>query len=208
MRGRTLYHISKPVLLLCAGILRLLPAGLSTLGLTLARYVPTPLGVALRYVYVKRLAAACGDNVAIMEGVHLFNVRKMRLGSNVSIHPMCYVNAAGGLTIADNTGIGHACTVLTDAHDFSHPDLLFRDAPMVPAPVTIGGNVHVGAGSRVLAGVTIGDNVLIGASTVVTKDLPSNTVVVGVPARVIKTLPPRDPATGHVLATTERAEAH
>jgi serine O-acetyltransferase len=55
------------------------------------------------------------------------------------------------------------------------------------APV-IGDNVEVCCGAKVIGGITIGDNVLIGANSVVVKDVPSNCVVAGVPARIIKRL--------------------
>lgn len=55
------------------------------------------------------------------------------------------------------------------------------------APV-IGNNVEVCCGAKVIGGITVGDNVLIGAGALVVKDVPSNTVVVGIPAHVIKTL--------------------
>lgn len=54
-------------------------------------------------------------------------------------------------------------------------------------PIVVGNNVYIGFGAVILPGVTIGDNVVIGAYAVVSKDIPSNSVAVGVPARVIKT---------------------
>ena len=54
--------------------------------------------------------------------------------------------------------------------------------------VIIGNNVHIGINSIIMPGVTIGDNVIIGAGAVVTKDIPSNSVAVGVPAKVIETI--------------------
>lgn len=54
--------------------------------------------------------------------------------------------------------------------------------------ITIGNNVFIGEDAMIMYGVTVGDNVVIGARSVVTKDVPSNTVVAGVPARMIKTL--------------------
>jgi len=55
-------------------------------------------------------------------------------------------------------------------------------------PIHVGNNVFIGFGSMILPGVTIGDNVVIGAHSVVSKDIPSNVVAAGVPARVIKSL--------------------
>lgn len=74
-----------------------------------------------------------------------------------------------------------------------HAQILAHDASMhhatgytYIAPVTIGNNVFIGAGSIVLPGVTIGDNVVIGAGSVVSRDIPSDSVAVGAPARRIK----------------------
>lgn len=55
-------------------------------------------------------------------------------------------------------------------------------------PIRVGNNVYFGFGAMVMPGVTIGDNVVVGAGTIVTRDIPSNSVAVGVPARVIKTV--------------------
>lgn len=56
------------------------------------------------------------------------------------------------------------------------------------APVVIGDNVHVGMGAVIMPGVTIGSNVVIGARAVVTRDIPDNSIAVGVPARVIESV--------------------
>lgn len=68
-----------------------------------------------------------------------------------------------------------------------HLDDALRDVDKF-APVVIGDNVHVGMGAMIMPGVTIGSNVVIGARAVVTKDIPDNSVAVGVPARVIETV--------------------
>lgn len=56
------------------------------------------------------------------------------------------------------------------------------------APIRVGSNVYIGSGAYIMPGVTIGDNCIIGAAAVVTKDVPANSVAVGIPARVIKTI--------------------
>ncbi len=55
-------------------------------------------------------------------------------------------------------------------------------------PIRVGNNVYIGSGAYIMPGVTIGDNCVIGAAAVVTKDIPSNSVAVGIPARVVKTI--------------------
>ena len=87
------------------------------------------------------------------------------------------------ITIGDNVTLGPRVHIL--AHDASTK--IFLDYTRV-ANVTIGSNVFIGAYSIVLPGVTIGDNVVVGAGSVVTHDIPSGSVAVGAPARVIKPL--------------------
>lgn len=82
---------------------------------------------------------------------------------------------------------------LTDGVKFINHDggtLLFRSITPdleITKPIVLGDNVYVGNNVIILPGVTIGSNVVIGAGAVVTKDIPSNSVAVGIPARVIKT---------------------
>ena len=59
-------------------------------------------------------------------------------------------------------------------------------------PIRIGNNVWIGAHSMVLPGVTIGDNAVIGAGSIVTRDIPANTVAVGNPCRVVREISDRD----------------
>lgn len=87
------------------------------------------------------------------------------------------------ITIGDNVTFGPRVHVL--AHDASTK--VFLGYTRV-ANVHIGSNVFIGAYSMVLPGVTIGDNVIIGAGSVVTHDVPSGSVAIGVPARVVKSL--------------------
>lgn len=87
------------------------------------------------------------------------------------------------ITIGDNVTFGPRVHIL--AHDASTK--VFLDYTRV-ANVKIGSNVFIGAYSIVLPGVTIGDNVVIGAGSIVSRDIPSGTVAVGVPAKVIKPL--------------------
>ena len=191
MRGRTLFTLFRPVLAAACGIIRLLPAGVAAFGMTAARHVPTRLGVALRYVFLRRLARRCGACVAIFEGVHLFGLDSAEFGDNVSVHPMCYIDATGGLRIESDVSIAHATTIMTTDHDHGRPHELIREAPVISAMVTIGPNVWIGAGTRILAGVSIGRHAVVGAGAVVTRDVPPDSLALGVPARVAKTLAPR-----------------
>lgn len=108
----------------------------------------------------------------------------MTFGKNVFINSGCHFQDQGGITIGDGTNIGHGVTIATLNHGIEPED---RHS-LYPAAVIIGRNVWVGAGATILPGVTIGDNAIVGAGSVVTKEVPSNTIVAGVPARAIRRL--------------------
>lgn len=108
--------------------------------------------------------------------------QNIRVGKRVFVNEGCCFQDQGGITIGDGCLIGHQVVMATLDH-VQDPD---RRADMIPAPIVLGKNVWVGAHATILAGVTVGDNAVIAAGAVVTKDVPENTVVGGVPARVLK----------------------
>ncbi len=108
--------------------------------------------------------------------------KNLHLGEDVFINIGCRFQDAGGITIGDGSLIGHGSTLTTLDHGVD-PD---RRADMIPAPIVIGRKVWLGASVTVVPGVTIGDGAIVGAGAVVTKDVPANATVAGVPARVIR----------------------
>jgi acetyltransferase-like isoleucine patch superfamily enzyme len=105
---------------------------------------------------------------------------KAIIESNLNIdrvHPL-------GIHIGENTLIASRTTIL--CHEHVKRDVIDPRNPWV-TDTYIGKNSFIGVGSTILPGVKIGDEVIIGASSVVTKNIPSNSVAVGNPARVIKT---------------------
>lgn len=186
MRGRELYSLAEPYLRATRFVLRWTPRPICELALVLCRHFPTIVGVGVRYVLVARLARRCGRCVAIYEGVYLKGLAHMELGDNISIHPMCYIDAYGGLTVGSDVSIAHGVSVLTHNHDYRRPDVPIREAPALMGPVRIGSDVWIGCGARLLAGVTIGDGAVIGAGAVVTRSIEGRTIAVGIPARSIQ----------------------
>lgn len=100
------------------------------------------------------------------------------------INSGCCFQDQGGVEIGDNALIGQQVVIATLNHDLN-PE---KRADMIPAKVTIGKNAWVGAHATILAGVSIGENSVVAAGAVVTKDVPPNTVVGGVPAKIIKSI--------------------
>lgn len=110
--------------------------------------------------------------------------KNIHFGQNVFVNSGCRFQDQGGIWIGDNALIGHNAVLATLNHN---PDPAKR-ANLIPARIVIGKNVWLGANVTVLPGVTIGDGAIIAAGAVVAKDVPANTVVGGVPAKVIKTI--------------------
>ena len=112
------------------------------------------------------------------------SAKNIRFGKNVFVNSGCCFQDQGGITIGDGSLIGHQVVLATLNHALE-PD---RRATTLPGPIVIGKNVWIGAHATILQNVTIGDNAVIAAGAVVTRDVPANTVVAGVPAKAVKTL--------------------
>lgn len=108
--------------------------------------------------------------------------KNIKFGKNVFLNSGCRFQDQGGITIGDNSLIGHNVVLATLNHDFepSHRGNLH------PAPIVIGKHVWIGANATVCPGVTIGDGAIVAAGSVVTRDVPENTLVGGVPAKIIR----------------------
>ena len=109
--------------------------------------------------------------------------KNIHFGNNVFVNSGCRFQDQGGIWIGDNTLIGHNAVLATLNHD-QDPK---KRANLIPSRIVIGRDVWLGANVTVLPGVTIGDGAIVAAGAVVTKDVPKNTVVGGVPAKVMKT---------------------
>ena len=108
----------------------------------------------------------------------------IKLGKNVFINHACSFLDLGGIRIEDHVMIGPRVNITSENHPV---DPLTRKT-MVPGAVLIQENAWIGAGATILPGVTVGKNAVVAAGAVVTKDVPPNTVVAGVPAKVVKQL--------------------
>lgn len=104
------------------------------------------------------------------------------LGKNVFINHACSFLDLGGITIEDGVMLGPRVNITSE----NHPVAVADRKTLVPAAVVIGKNAWIGAGATILPGVTVGENSVVAAGALVNRDVPPNTVVVGVPAKVVK----------------------
>ncbi|GAB2547759.1 sugar O-acetyltransferase [Gracilibacillus alcaliphilus] len=105
--------------------------------------------------------------------------KNITFGKNVFLNTGCSFQDRGGIEIGDGALIGMNVTIATLNHGLS----LDTRNTTYSSPVKIGSQVWIGSNATILPGVTIGDNSVIAAGAVVTKDVPANTVVAGVPAK-------------------------
>lgn len=147
------------------------------------------------------------DDVKLGEGVKIFNFVNLygceigdhtKIGTFVEIQKgatvgkHCKISShtfiCEGVHIADNCFIGHNVTFINDKYPrATNPDgSMQTEDDWACVPTFVGQGASIGSSSTILCGVTIGENAIIGAGAVVTKDVPANTVVAGVPARVLR----------------------
>ena len=110
--------------------------------------------------------------------------KNITIGRNVFINACCHFQDHGGVTLGNGCLIGHNVVFATLNHDLNP----HRRAFMMPAPIVLGKNVWIGSNSTILQGVTIGDGAVVAAGAVVTKDVPANVVVGGVPAKYLRSV--------------------
>ena len=139
-------------------------------------------GEELRALFAKLIGRAVDENFGLFPPFYTDCGKNIKLGKRVFINSGCCFQDQGGIEIGDDVLIGQQVVIATLNHDL-HPD---RRASMLPKSVKIGNKVWIGAHATILAGVRIGDGAVVAAGAVVTKDVPPNTVVAGIPAKVIK----------------------
>jgi acetyltransferase-like isoleucine patch superfamily enzyme len=108
----------------------------------------------------------------------------IQIGKHVFINHACSFLDMGGITIEDHVLIGPKVNLITENHPL---DPVNRRA-LICKPIVIKRNAWIGVSATILPGVTVGENAVVAAGAVVSKDVPANTIVAGVPARNIKTI--------------------
>jgi acetyltransferase-like isoleucine patch superfamily enzyme len=124
------------------------------------------------------------DSTTVFAPFYVNFGRFIRLGKNIFINHACTFLDMGGITIEDEVLIGPKVNLITENHPIDPND---RRA-LVTKPIVIKRKAWIGAAATILPGVTIGENAVVAAGAVVSKDVPANTIVGGVPAKRIRTI--------------------
>ena len=137
-----------------------------------------------RKVFGKLIGKKMPDSSTVYPPFHTNNGQNIVIGENVFINHDCSFLDLGGITVEDKVMIGPKVSINSE----NHPTEIQQRKTLVPSRVLIKRNAWIGANATILPGVTIGENSVVAAGAVVTKDVPENTVVAGVPAKVVKKL--------------------
>jgi acetyltransferase-like isoleucine patch superfamily enzyme len=122
------------------------------------------------------------DSVDVFTPLYINYGKHTKIGKNVFINFDCVFLDLGGITIEDNVLIAPKVSLLSEGHSLEPEN---RHA-LLPKAIHIKRNAWIGAGATILQGVTIGENSVVAAGSVVSKDVPDNVIVGGIPANIIK----------------------
>lgn len=142
----------------------------------------------IRALFSRLIGQELDDGFGLFPPIYTDFGRNIRIGKGVFINAGCCFQDQGGIEIGDGCLIGHQVVFATLNHD----PIPSRRANMIPAPIRLGKGVWVGSHATILGGVLIGDHAIVGAGAVVNRDVPADTVVGGVPARVIRRIGERE----------------
>lgn len=145
-----------------------------------------PLDRDARKTAIHELLGSVGKNCVIEQPLFCTYGYNTTVGDNFFLNVNCKLMDSGKITIGNNVFIAPNVSIVTEEHSMNVEE---RIAGLEYAhPVNIGDNVWICTGTVILPGVTIGANSVIGAGSIVTKDIPANSLAVGNPCKVIREL--------------------
>jgi acetyltransferase-like isoleucine patch superfamily enzyme len=139
----------------------------------------------IRALFSELIGKALDERFTLIPPFYTAGGDEIRIGRNVFINQNCTFYDLGGLDIGDDVMIGPNVSIITTGHPL---DPTQRRNVIIGKPIMIERNVWVASGATIIGGVTIGENSVVAAGSVVTKDVPPNTLVAGNPARVVRSV--------------------
>lgn len=139
----------------------------------------------IRAVFSDLIGKELDDGFSLIPPFYTTGGENIRVGRDVFINQNCTMYDLGGIDIGDDVMIGPNVSIITSGHPLEPAR---RRAFVTAKPIVIERNVWIAAGVTIIGGVTIGENAVVAAGSVVTRDVPPNTLVGGNPARVIRSI--------------------
>jgi acetyltransferase-like isoleucine patch superfamily enzyme len=140
----------------------------------------------VRQLLSEIIGSPIDDSTTIFAPFYTNFGRFITIGKNVFINHACSFLDMGGITIEDNVLIGPKVNLITE----NHPLDPSNRTSLIATAIVVKRNAWIGAAATILPGVTIGENAVVAAGALVSKDVAPNTVVAGVPAKMVKVIEP------------------
>ena len=139
----------------------------------------------IRALFSQLIGKKVDESFLLIPPFYTAGGNEIRVGHNVFVNQNCTFYDLGGLDIADDVMIGPNVSIITSGHPLEPSQ---RRAVTIGKPIVIERNVWIAAGATIIGGVTVGENSVVAAASVVTRNVPPNTLVGGNPARVIRSI--------------------
>ena len=169
--------------------------------------MPDNVGGRLRCALLRRAGVSIGAGTTIWGRVHLAGsrdpARNLTIGNDCGINTGCRFDLVAPVDIGDNVFIGHEVAFITGAHTVGGHER--RADTLTGQPIRVGNGAWLGARCTILPGVTVGAGAIVAAGAIVTRDVPADTVVAGVPAQHLKSLDPVEIADPGRIVPIDRA---
>lgn len=159
-----------------------------SIGLALAARIPELVANRVRTTIIRLAGVDIGPETVVGGPIRVAGPRaeELRIGAGCWINAHCYFDVSAPVRIGDRVALAQHVRIITNSHEMG--DRRLRAAALLAAPVTVNDGCWIGAGALILPGVTIGEGAVVAAGSVVTTDVAEDTIVGGVPARVIRGL--------------------
>lgn len=138
----------------------------------------------IRKILSEITGTAIDETVALFPPVYINYGKHLSIGTNVFINFNCTFLSLGGIVIENNVLVGPDVKIISEGHPLSPAE---RQS-LVPGKIHIKQSAWIGAGAIILPGISIGENAVVAAGAVVTKNVPANAVVAGIPAKIIRSV--------------------
>lgn len=143
----------------------------------------------IRAIFSELIGRSVDDTFKLIPPFYTAGGLEITIGHKVFINQCCTIYDMGGVDIGDLVMIGPNVNIITSSHPLAPTE---RRTYIEAKPIVIERNVWIATAATILGGVTVGENSVVAAGAVVTKDIPANSFVAGVPAKIVRSLAPAE----------------